>query len=63
MVTLTFDANVSGGTIVWDNEAPVVTDGTVTVTYEFAPIPEPTTAWLLASGLGALATARRRRAL
>ncbi len=42
---------------------PGMADGIVTVTYEFNPIPEPTTAWLLASGLGALSETRRRRAL
>ena len=36
-----------------------VTGGTVTVTYEFTPIPEPSTALLLASGLAALAMRRR----
>ncbi|MCH8004952.1 MAG: choice-of-anchor E domain-containing protein [Planctomycetes bacterium] len=34
---------------------PGNTDGTVTVTYEFSSIPEPSTALLLASGLAALA--------
>ncbi len=44
-------------------QTPGQTEGTVTVTYEFIPIPEPSTALLLASGLVALAAGRRRRAL
>jgi hypothetical protein len=39
---------------------PGVTDGTVTVTYEFTPVPEPTTLLLLAAGLAALAWRVRR---
>ena len=38
---------------------PGVTEGTVTVTYEFNAIPEPTTALLLAFGLGGLAVRSR----
>jgi hypothetical protein len=40
---------------------PGMTDGTVTVTYEFIPIPEPATALLVAGGLAALAASRTRR--
>lgn len=40
---------------------PGTTSGTVTVTYEFTPVPEPSTALLLASSLAALAVGRRSR--
>jgi hypothetical protein len=40
---------------------PGMTDGTVTVTYEYTPIPEPTTVLLVAGGLAALAATRTRR--
>jgi hypothetical protein len=41
---------------------PGSTDGTVTVTYEFTPIPEPGTALLFSGGMLGLAVAGRRRA-
>ncbi len=42
---------------------PGSTDGTVTVTYEFIPIPEPATVFLVTSGFAALAVRRKRRAM
>ncbi len=43
-------------------QTPGQTEGTVTVTYQFIPIPEPTTASLLSLGLVGIAAVRRRRA-
>jgi hypothetical protein len=42
-------------------QTPGSTDGTVTVTYTYDPIPEPTTALLLGGGLLGIAAAGRRR--
>lgn len=39
---------------------PGVTDGTVTVIYEYTPVPEPSTALLVVLGLAGLAASRRR---
>lgn len=42
-------------------QTPGSTDGTVTVTYTFTPIPEPSSALLLTTGLCGLALRRRNR--
>jgi len=42
------------------DSVPGVTEGAVTVTYEYTPIPEPGSALLLAPGLAALAWRRKR---
>ena len=42
------------------SQSPGVTDGTVTVIFEFIPIPEPSTALLLGFGLAGLGVRRRR---
>jgi len=67
----TFDVTVSGVYDIYLSTTggfgpvdPVagITDGTVTVTYEYTPVPEPSTALLVAGGLLGLGAQRRGRA-